>query len=398
MNGMAGGTLKYEDEDDWGTPLKRRNTPSLTRQIRRLRTPILVAVLILSILYWLRSDGQNTASGDFSAFAYVQYATDPHSLCNSFMVFESLKRLGSRADRVLLYPEEWSARKDDPDDRNSQLLVRAKKLYGVKLKPTQLLGLDGPASAGTLRKPSNWETSMTKLRVFELDEYERVIYFDSDVHLQQHMDELFTLPRAAMAMPRAYWSPRRDDNLPMSSALMLFEPNPAETKKMWDRLQEWRLNPDRGDSQHYDDDLINERFAPSAMVLPHRPYLLHTGNYDKLDTMDGMNTELTRLFTGEFRRDDHERWLGTVNGPEDATKWDPFVAVKEAKLVHFNDWPLPKPWIMWPIEGLAEVQPDCGGSHTGTCGDREVWKGLYDEFRFRRKDLCKILSVPVSSI
>jgi hypothetical protein len=295
-------------------------------------------------------------------------------MCNAFMVFEALHRLGSKAELVLLYPEQWNGDHADPNDRNSELLVRAKKLYGVKLKPIQLLGLDGEVDPGTMKTPSGFESSITKLRIFELDEYERIIHFDNDVMLQQHLDELFFLPKTPMAMPREYWSDKPKDQLCLSAQLMLLQPNAAETKNMWETLQTWRLDANHAPSQHYDNELINDRFGSSAMVLPHRPYLLQTS---------------------EFRLHDHTSYMGSTNAPKTtAHEWDPFKQMKEAKLIHFDDWPLPKPWVMWPVEGLAEIQPDCGGSHTGTCLDREMWKGLYDDFRLRRKDLCKLLSVP----
>jgi hypothetical protein len=294
-------------------------------------------------------------------------------MCNAFMVFEALKRLGSKADRVLVYSENWQSTVSDPNDRNSQLLLQARKAYDVKLKPIQLLGLDGPADPGTMKTPSGFESSITKLRIFELDEYERIIAFDSDVAVQQHLDELFFLPNTPMAMPREYWTDKPRGEWQLSTQLMLLQPDAAETKTMWETLQSWRLDPYHAPSQHYDNELINDRFGSSAMVLPHRPYLLQTN---------------------EFRMHDHSAYMGSYNAPASAPKWDPFRAVKEAKLIHFDDWPLPKPWVMWPVEGLAEIQPDCGGLHTGTCGDREMWKALYDEFRMRRKDLCKILSVP----
>ena len=334
-------------------PLRTR-TQSFAHRIRRNRTPVVVIAAIVLFIYWISHRSSDYDPTDWSRFAYVQYATDPQSMCNAYMVFEALKRLGSKADRVLLYPNTWDAARNDPKDRTSQLLFRAKKTYGAKLKPIQLLGLDGPAEAGTLKKLSTWETSITKLRVFEVDEYERVLYFDNDVHVQQHMDELFLLPSAPIALPRAYWSDRSRDEWRLSSVLMLVEPNPAETKHMWERLQGWRFDPNRNPSFTYDDDLINDRFGSSAMVLPHRPYVLQTS---------------------EFRRpmSEHQYYLGTVNAPPSARPWDPHTAIKEAKLVHFQDWPLPKPWIMWPNDGLVEMQPACTGSHTGSCADREVW-------------------------
>ena len=41
---------------------------------------------------------------NYSRYAYVQYATNFIYLCNALMLFESLHRLGSTADRLLLYP------------------------------------------------------------------------------------------------------------------------------------------------------------------------------------------------------------------------------------------------------------------------------------------------------
>ena len=372
---MTGGTLKYkdDDEDEYGVPRRLHNTsrPSLMLQLRRYRSHILIVAIVLLFVYW--PSGQKDGPTEWSRFAYVQYATDPHSMCNAYMVFEALKRHGSKADRVLMYPEEWQAERDDPDDRNSQLMIRAKQKFDVKLKPIQVIGIDGPADAGTLKQPSGWQTSITKLRAFEQDEYDRVLLLDSDITLQQHMDELFLLPSTPIAMPRAYYLDLPPEEWPLSTVMMLIDTNPSEIKHMYERLQEWRLDPDRTVNKAYDLELINERFYPSAMVLPHRPYM---------------------LTTSEFRRHDHRGYLGSYYAPETYAKWDPFKAVKEAKVIHFRDSPLPKPWMMWPIDGLAEIQPDCGGSHTGTCADREVWKNLYDDFRRRRKELCSILSVP----
>ena len=64
----------------------------------------------------------------------------------------------------------------------------------------------------------------------------------------------------------------------------------------------------------------------------------------------------------------------------------------EAALVHFSDWPLPKPWTMWSSDALAEIQPKCEGVEA--CAERKIWKGLYEDFRVKRRDICKILSNP----
>ncbi len=373
-------TFKYNDDDDYGVPILQIPSRSRAQRLRytylRYRNPALILAAVLFLLYWLRGAPAKDQT-DWSRVAYAQYATDPHTLCNALMIFESLKRLGSKADRVLLYPEEWSASAQlNVDERVQQLLQLARKQYNVKTRPIQLLSVDGPIEPGTFKRPSGYGSSLTKFRLFEQEEWDRIIYFDGDSILQDHMDELFQLPRTAIAMPRAYWSEQPRDRWPLSTTLMVLQPNVAETKHMYETLQWWRFQPGRAETSHYDTDLINDRFGASALVLPHRPYLLQTC---------------------EFRRPDHSAYLGAYGAPASQARWNPERALKEAKLVHFNDWPLPKPWIMWPKDGLMEIQPDCGGSAVASCAERDIWKGLYDRFRKQRKDVCKLLSVPAPS-
>lgn len=200
---------------------------------------------------------------------------------------------------------------------------------------------------------------------FSLGFYDRVIALDSDVTLLQHLDELFLLPQTPMAMPRAYWTDSKP--WPLTSILMVIKPDQAELAQFKDRMVGGG-NAMLVNAHSFDMELVNERFEESALVLPHRPYA---------------------LLTGEFRHHDHSAYLG-----DPKEKWDAQKVYKEAKLVHFSDWPLPKPWIMWPTEGLQEMQPDCSGDHEKGCAERRIWKHLYDDFRHRRRDICKLLSVP----
>ena len=72
---------------------------------------------------------------DWSHFAYVQYVTTKAYLCNSVMLFESLTFLGVKADKVMLYPEEYSIEGENPE---STLLRKARDEYNVILKPIQI--------------------------------------------------------------------------------------------------------------------------------------------------------------------------------------------------------------------------------------------------------------------
>ncbi|KAJ5741149.1 Glucose N-acetyltransferase 1 [Penicillium malachiteum] len=348
------------------------------RQLRRPRTWITLLVFFLMIkLYRSRPQPDtsllphiNYNKVDWSRYAYTQYATSETYLCNCLMVFEALERLGSKADRILFYPQEWDLIIENDGDRTSQLLVMAKEEYNVQMRPIFIDGVRPPEDRGPAQ--ASWDTSTAKLSAFALLEYERVIHLDSDMTLLQHMDELFFLPKASVAMPRAYWL--LPETKILSSLIAVIEPSYLEFTTLRDASKPavyGQIDVNLTDGR-FDMELLNSRFGDNAMVLPHRQY---------------------GLISSEFRLKDHWRYLGNAQ-----EEWNPDKILSEAKFVHFSDWPLPKPWTMWQPSQLAELQPACdnnpGTPEESGCRDREVWKGLYDDFRRRRKAICKLLSFP----
>lgn len=77
-------------------------------------------------------------TADWRKFAYVQYATVPDYLCNSVLIFASLNETESKADRVLLYPETWSANVSESNSVQTKLLAIARDEYRVILKPIKV--------------------------------------------------------------------------------------------------------------------------------------------------------------------------------------------------------------------------------------------------------------------
>jgi hypothetical protein len=121
------------------------------------------------------------------------------------------------------------------------------------------------------------------------------------------MDELFLSPPAPVAMPRAYWL--NFDDPVMSSSVVLIQPSKFEFNRILQAISE--ASPD-----DYDMEIINNLYKDSALTIPHRPY---------------------NLLTGEFRSKNHTSYIG--NSDEE---WDPEKVIREAKYLHFSDWPVPK--------------------------------------------------------
>lgn len=145
------------------TPLGPLRLPRPVFRIFNSRRHSIIAAAVLLILFLLVASGISRGripdshrwsseslpgnlvdAVDWSRFAYTQYATNAPYLCNSVMLFERLHRLGSRAERLLMYPSrfEVSGNKTDGQSWESALLRKARDEYNVILKPIEVLQRD----------------------------------------------------------------------------------------------------------------------------------------------------------------------------------------------------------------------------------------------------------------
>lgn len=168
------------------------------------------------------------------------------------------------------------------------------------------------------------------------------------------MDELFLMPPAPVAMPRAYWLTKEST---LSSQLVLIQPTVQEFARIMKAIETAK----GGD---FDMEIVNDLYGKDCMIIPHRRY---------------------DLLTGEFRKPgqtDHVPYLGN-----DYELWEPEKMLKEAKFLHFSDWPMPKPWISASSSIVSDVQPKCITDSAGKedCRARDIWLGFYSDFKERRK-------------
>lgn len=175
---------------------------------------------------------------------------------------------------------------------------------------------------------------------------------DSDSTVLQSMDELFLSPPAPVAMPRAYWIWQKERTL--SSQLILVQPSREEFARVQQKVE-------NAPPKDYDMEIVNQLYGDSALILPHRPY---------------------NMLSGEFRSKNHTNYLGHAD-----ETWDPVAAYNEAKFVHFSDYPVPKPWLPLDELKMDENKPTCDVDEAGVedCTARDLWLGLYTDFQERRK-------------
>ena len=384
------------------SPLRRSHHRARRSILPRTRFPLIILLILTTLLLYhyhyhshttLLSTTPSTAalfpylshqSIDWSSYAYSSYATSTAYLCNSLLLFEALQRYGSKADRILFYPDDWDLMVSNDRDRESQLLVLARDKYKVKLVPVDMNagGLDededdednrqGDEEVGNTNPGGGLGRDVIRFLVWDQTQYDRVIHLDSDITLQRHLDELFLLPKAGVAMPRAVWSlpaeigtNSNNPKLRLSPRLMVLEPS----REIYNELTA-AARPDQKHPIANDELLYTSVFGNTALVLPHETYAFPIS---------------------ELRSSDHSSFSSSSSNPTSSPS--------SAAIIHFLDAPFPKPWIMWPRELLAQEMPICEGSPDSkakereeACRNRDHWFALYDDFRRRRKDVCMLLT------
>ncbi|KAF7556556.1 hypothetical protein G7Z17_g1367 [Cylindrodendrum hubeiense] len=282
-------------------------------------------------------------------FAYVQYATDLDYLCNAAINFARLKRFGVTYNKVLIFPEDWST------GQATAIRNFHSANPDVELRPFAVLS--------TSKGDATWRNSLTKFHAFALTDYTRVLAFDSDSLVLQNMDHYFLAPMAAVAVPRAYWLNSDDTEVGkqlLGSHIMLIEPNQERYKQIIDEALA---------SGDFDMEIINRMFGKSAMILPHRRLA---------------------LLSGELRATNHSKYLA----PDVGEEWNAMGEISRAYLVHFSDWPLPKPWKRRTKKQWEAALPICPDDDVETadrprCADRFMWSGLYEDYDDGKERYCK---------
>jgi hypothetical protein len=118
---------------------------------------------------------------------------------------------------------------------------------------------------------------------------------------------------------------------------------------------------DHREPTDFDMEVMNNLYGEKSLVIPYQKY---------------------NLITGEFRNLNHHRYLGS-----ETQNWNARQALKDAKYLHFSDWPYPKPWSEYSHVMHDEWPPDCEITLEGEedCISRDIWDEIYDEFLARRQ-------------
>jgi hypothetical protein len=177
--------------------------------------------------------------------AYVFYATNDAYAVAALVFVRRLRELGLRADLDLVALHHSLSRP----------LVEAMGELGVVARPV----------APLRGKRGGFRDALTKLRLFELIEYDRLVFADVDAMPLRPLDYLFDLPISRpIAAPSAYWLPQPF----WTSALLVVEPSSAFPPRLAPHLRTARRD------RRYDMDIVNAEFGGETHTLPPETFCL----------------------------------------------------------------------------------------------------------------------------
>jgi lipopolysaccharide biosynthesis glycosyltransferase len=129
---------------------------------------------------------------------------------------------------------------------------------------------------------SYYTNVMVKLRVFQLFEYDRVIYMDSDMMVRKNLDHLFSLPENVHLAASRVTNQKNTDPQRFCSCFMVIKPTP----KIWERIMGYYDSDDGYVKDNlYDMDLLNKEFRSDVILLP-GTYGVLTAIWDNATSVD----------------------------------------------------------------------------------------------------------------
>lgn len=180
-----------------------------------------------------------------SAFAYVTLFIGEGYLPGAIALVRSIRRTGTDADIVVMYKDDLNPEALEPlRELGARLIaidaVEVSEAFRERHQRAQVHST-APFNKGEKPKFHTPFDNFGKLRLWQLEEYERCVFVDADALMLRNCDKLFQYPEFSAA-PNVYESVR--DFHRLNSGVFVASPSEATYKNMLDRLDEpekfWR--------------------------------------------------------------------------------------------------------------------------------------------------------------
>lgn len=160
--------------------------------------------------------------------AFVTVLSTDSYLPGVLALFESLKRTNSKINTFAVVINE-----NIQEDTKKRL---QKEGYRVILKESIAIP-ESIQVKNSMLSTSNWNNSFDKFNLFGLDEFDKIVYLDSDMYVNKNIDELFDKPNMS-AVVAGKSCPGNEFWKELNSGIMVIEPKKEVVQELVNKMLE----------------------------------------------------------------------------------------------------------------------------------------------------------------
>lgn len=210
--------------------------------------------------------------------SYITVLSTENYLKGVLCLIESLKRTNAKYPISILITDNISSTTEELLKQNKVNVIRKNKVCVPEL--IKIKNQKGDFG--------HWTNTFDKLQIFELTEFQKLVYLDSDMYVRKNIDELFEKENMSATIDRPTGPVFTDDyEIKLTSGLMVIEPKEGMLEtfvNILSMIEDERENiGDQDILQEYDKDWGRKTELhldiKYNMFFPHMDYYTHYENY-----------------------------------------------------------------------------------------------------------------------
>ena len=166
--------------------------------------------------------------GNMSNYTYMTYLGSNDYLVGTLALIFSLRKVRSRYPLIVLISSNIS-------DKAIKVLEKA-NVKTIKIKDVQLpVNLTQKNMEGN---QANWSNTFSKLFVFGMTRFDKIVFIDSDMYVKENIDILFSKPHLSSCFAGGKFPTNKNWVRSLNSGLMVIVPKENEDKRLLRILNE----------------------------------------------------------------------------------------------------------------------------------------------------------------
>lgn len=267
--------------------------------------------------------------------AYISVLSNDSYLLGVLCLKKSLDLVNSKYPLYILLTNEVS---EEVEDKLNKYQIKTIRKDKINL-PSSIINKNNSA------EKSRWNYTFDKLNIFELVQFDKLVFIDSDIYIRKNIDNLFDMPHMSAVIDKYYGPNITPRYMKLTSGIMVIEPK-AGIIKEFEKIIENILNKryaigDQDILQEYDTEWHNKKQLHLKnkynIFFPYLEYYINCQEYmlDDINAIHFIYTKKPWMFKGDTKINDYLDYVNNFT-LEDYKKTN-ILEIKDCLLCGFDN-------------------------------------------------------------